>query len=292
MFAKLKTYKYGFFSFLIVLLFMPIGHALMVLNEKLFEHYKFIGAFVIGFIGIISLIIGIIKNKNQFAATLYGLLAGVLVWTGWVEFSFVWIAEKLNVAPLIENGEIATKPEYLVMMSSLGLLLTFLVFFILKQTNCQFFIWVQNLIGLRKYIKQEASSNKPFAILTFIETIVILWTFYIVLLLVYDNDIAGDKHPATYFVAFGSLFWSLYLTLKLIKIQKFDYAIRYAVPTVIIFWNFIEVIGRWDLMKEIWIHPFEHWLENLIILALLVFFIGYYVTEMYVSKTKKIIKPN
>ena len=112
------------------------------------------------------------------------------------------------------------------------------------------------------------------------------------LLLVYDNDIAGDKHPATYFVAFGSLFWSLYLTLKLIKIQKFDYAIRYAVPTVIIFWNFIEVIGRWDLMKEIWIHPFEHWLENLIILALLVFFIGYYVTEMYVSKTKKIIKPN
>ena len=123
------------------------------------------------------------------------------------------------------------------------------------------------------------AQDKFWAGITFIETIVILWTFYIVLLLVYDKQIAGDRHPLTYFVAFGSLFWSAYLSLKLIKIQKFDYAIRYAIPTVIIFWNFIEVIGRWDLFKEIWVHPFEHWIENSIILALLVGFIIYYIIE-------------
>lgn len=288
MFDKIKSFKKGIFSFLIVLMFMPIGHALMVLNENLFETQKFVGAFVIGIIGLISLVMGVIKNHNQAAATIYGLLAGVLVWTGWVEFSFVWMAEKLDVAPLIENGEVTTKPEYLVMMSSLGLLLTILIFFICRQTNCQFFNFFQKVSGLRKHLKQDISPSKTFAVLTFIETIMMLWTFYIVLLLVYDKDLAGDKHPATYIVAFGSLFWSIYLVLNLIKIQKFDYAIRYAVPTVIIFWNFIEVTGRWNLFKEIWIHPFEHWLENLIILTLLLSFITYYIIETYFNHSKKL----
>jgi len=80
-------------------------------------------------------------------------------------------------------------------------------------------------------------------------------------------------------VAFGSLFWSLYLGLQLIKIQKFDYAIRYAIPTAIIFWNFIEVIGRWDFFTEIWVHPKEYWIQNSIIMLLLIGFIVYYIVE-------------
>ena len=93
------------------------------------------------------------------------------------------------------------------------------------------------------------------------------------------KDIAGDRHPLTYFVAFGSLFWSAFLFLKLIKIKKFDYAIRYAIPTVIIFWNFVEVTGRWDMFKEIWVHPFEHWIANSIILGLPIGFIIYYIID-------------
>ena len=289
MIALINTYKKGVFAFIIVLLFMPIGHALMILNEGIFEHQKFIGAFVIGLIGAFSLVWGIIKNHNKSVATIMGLLAGILVWTGWVEFSFVWIAEKLEVAPLMENGEIATKPEYLVMMSSLGLLLTLLVFFVFSNTKCQFFNWFQKVFKLRARISKTGSNSKLTAMVTFIETIMILWTFYIVLLLVYDKDIAGDKHPATYIVAFGSLFWSLYLFLNLIRINKYDYAIRYAVPTVIIFWNFIEVIGRWNLFKEIWVHPFEHWLENSIILFMLLLFSAYYVIENYKQKNKKVL---
>lgn len=281
-----NKYKVGFFAFMIVLLFMPIGHALMVLNEQLFEGSKYIGAFVIGGIGFVCLIYGIKKEHKPSLATMMGMLAGILVWTGWVEFSFMWIAEKLGVAPLMENGEIATKPEYLVMMSSVGLLLAMLIFFFLSNTKCQFFVWFQKIFGIRKQIKTTETKSKLASVITFVETIVILWAFYILLLLVYDKDIAGDQHPATYVVAFGSLFWSLYLYLNLIRIRSYDYAIRYAVPTVIIFWNFIEVIGRWDLFKEIWVHPFEHWLENSIILFMLLFFSVYYYVENYRLKGK------
>ena len=285
--TKINTYKKGILSFLIVLMFMPIGHALMVLNDKILVNQKFIGAFSIGLLGVISLVKGIRKNHKQATATIFGLLAGILVWTGWVEFSFVWIAEKLNVAPLIENGIVTTKPEYLVMMSSLGLLLTLLLFFIFRFTRCQFFNGFQKILGMKDRFKMDGQVSKMTSMTVFIETIMILWTFYIVLLLVYDKDLAGDKHPATYIVAFGSLFWSIYLFLNLIKISKFDYAIRYAVPTVIIFWNFIEVTGRWNLFKEIWVHPFEHWIENSIILILLLAFTAYYIKETYSLNSNK-----
>jgi hypothetical protein len=276
--------KYGIFSFIIVLLLMPIGHALMVLTERFFHTNMLLAAFGIGIAGTSLVFLGIVKDENKKTATLLGLLGGILVWTGWVEFSFVWIAQKLNVSPLMENGEVATKPEYLVMMSSLGLLSVFTMFFLSSQTRCQFFSWFQKVFGIKVRTRMLEKAEKFIAVTTFIETIMILWMFYIVLLLVYDNDIAGSNHPITYVVAFGSLFWSIYLFLRLIKIQEFDYAIRYAVPTVIIFWNFVEVMGRWDLLNEIWVEPTEYVMEVSIIFALFFAFTWYYVKEIKEEK--------
>ena len=108
---KRSSFLIGTFSFLLVLFLMPVGHALMVFNEKILAHNKLIGAAGIGFIGFLLLVWGFKINEKKGFATLFGLLSGILIWTGWIEFSFVWIAEKQNVAPLIENGEIATKPE-------------------------------------------------------------------------------------------------------------------------------------------------------------------------------------
>ena len=285
-----KTYKLaGILSFFIVLLLMPLGHLLMILTETIFKDSKFISAIIIGLIGFGFLLFGVVKNSKAILSSLLGLLAGVLIWTGWVEFSFVWIAERLQVAPLIENGEVTTKPEYLVMLSSIGLLFTILLYFLFTPTGCQFFNWFQKHLRLGKHIKVKHISTKPVALTTFIETIVILWTFYIVLLLVYDKDIAGDQHPITYIVAFGSLFWSMFLLQKLVQIKNFDYAIRYAIPTVIIFWNFIEIIGRWNLLKEIWVHPTEHVFENsLIAILLIVFIVYYYYKNTQINKKKQI----
>lgn len=279
------SFKIGLISFLIVLFLMPIGHTLMVLNEIILKDYKFSGAFAIGFIGFILMIIGLVKNHHRNTATVMGFLAGVLIWTGWVEFSFVWIAEKLNVAPLMDGDEVVTKPEYLVMLSSLGLLLASILLFAFSKTKCTFFAWIQRFFRLKPYIDNGKSSIKPLAITTFIETIMLLWTFYIVLLVTYDNDIAGDRHPATIIIALGSLVWSIYLIFKLLKISKLDYAIRYAIPTVIIFWNFVEIMGRWNLFEEIWVLPIEYILENLTILLALIG-VAFYYLRVRKKKTK------
>jgi len=91
----------------------------------------------------------------------------------------------------------------------------------------------------------------------------------------------GDKHPVAYFVAFGSLFWSLILIWRLLKINNMAYAIRYAIPTVVIFWNFVELLGRWDMFKEIWVEPHKYWLEMGLIL---VTFIGLILFSLYNKK--------
>jgi hypothetical protein len=281
-----KTIFLGLLSFIIVLLFMPLGHALMVLNEVVLHDAQFYGAGIIGILGFVLLLIGIRIKATQTVLTLLGLLAGILVWTGWIEFSFVWVAHKLNVLPLMDGEQIATKPEYLLMPSSLGILGALMLYFVFSQTNCQWFVGIQNLLHTRKQISNQTKPKKPTALVTFIETIMIIWTFYIVLLLVYDTDIAGDRHPITYVVAFGSLAWSGYLITNLIKISRFDYSIRYAVPTVIIFWNFIEILGRWNLFKEIWIHPFDYKLELLLTTMILVSLIGFLIYHARHGKLK------
>ena len=278
----------GVFAFIIVLLLMPIGHALMVLNEQILVGHKYLGAFLMGILGVVIFIIGTFKDSKPTFATLMGLVGGILVWTGWIEFSFVWIAEKNNVAPLMEAGEIATKPEYLVMLSSIGLLLTVCLFYLFSRNNCTFFIWFQKYFRFRdKIVLSQSGFKKPLAVSTFSESIMILWFFYILLLVVYDEQIAGDRHPATFIVGFGSLLWSIYLIAKLIKIQSFDYAIRYAIPTVIIFWNFIEVIGRWDLFKEIWVHPLEYWWQvSLFFIAFAALFVFFIISPKFQRKQK------
>ncbi|KXK35978.1 MAG: hypothetical protein UZ06_CHB003000166 [Chlorobi bacterium OLB6] len=69
--------KNGFFSFLLVLLLMPIGHALMVLNEQLLHTDKYLGAIVIGLLGVGLLVWGIKKITTQLLLPL---------WVFWVEY--------------------------------------------------------------------------------------------------------------------------------------------------------------------------------------------------------------
>ncbi|MFT3884661.1 MAG: hypothetical protein QM724_04300 [Flavobacteriales bacterium] len=193
----------GMLAFVIVLLLMPLGHALMALLEHVFGTAVFISATFIGALGIGLLWWGVARPGRDLHATLLGALGGVLTWTGWVEFTFVWVAGRLGVQPLVENGEVVTRPEYLVMLSSLGLLGTMLMLYIFAPTRCPFFRWIQKRIGLlRKTI--SSAPQRPLAMIAFMEMVILMWTFYLVLLIVYDEQIAGDRHPTTWIVAFGS----------------------------------------------------------------------------------------
>ncbi|MCX6183027.1 MAG: hypothetical protein NT150_13995 [Bacteroidetes bacterium] len=261
----------GIIAFLVVLLTMPLGHAVMIIMEVFFgESYVYAAALVVGLAGVVLFMIGShFKNENK--ATFAGLFAGILIWTGWIEFAHVYIAHRYGVAPLMENGVTVTKPEYLIMPASVGFLATFMIFYTYNsRTGCNFFIWIQKTFRIPVKQGQIPNHKKNYSLITTIETISILWTFYLVLLFAYDNSFFGDRHPVTYFIAFGSLLWSAYLFVYLLKIENLGYAIRYSIPTVIIFWNFVEILGRWNVLNEIWVKPYEYKMEVLSIFIVFV----------------------
>ncbi len=277
----------GLLAFVVVLLTMPLGHTVMILMEKLFGHnHQYTAATLMGLGGMILLFLGS-KMDKETTATWLGFFAGLFIWTGWVEFSFVFYANHLGVPPLMENSEVVTKPEYLIMPSSIGVLLgTLLFFFFNKETRCHFFKWFHRNFNM-KIGKPASGKKRNFATITAMETIYVTWFFYIVLLLVYDKALFGDRHAVTYGVFYGSLVWSLYLFVRLVKFKKIAPAVRYAIPTVIIFWNAVEILGRWQFFDEIWVQPEKYALEmGLIFLA----FVGVSLLTILTPEREKTVK--
>jgi len=87
----------GILAFFIVLLTMPLGHAFMILMEKIFgQEYVYPATTVLGIFGVILLIVGL-KKEKEITATFYGLFAGLCIWTAveilgrWNIFKEIWI---------------------------------------------------------------------------------------------------------------------------------------------------------------------------------------------------------
>lgn len=251
----------GLLAFFIVLVVQALGHTVMIAMENIFgEAYVYQCAFAMGLFGAVLLFIGM-RSSNEVAATWLGFWAGTFLWTGWVEFTYVWAGDFLNVPDLMEPDNPAvpkTKAEYLVMMSSLGILFATLAYFIMnKETKCNFFLWFQRNAGLRTG-KPNPNHERNFAAITALETIYVVWFFYLLLLFMYDESILGERHPVAYAIFALNTIWSVYLFLRLIKFWRVTTAIRYGIPTAIICWNTIEIAGRWHLLNEFWENPDEY----------------------------------
>lgn len=258
----------GLLGFLIVLLVQALGHTVMILMENIFgEAYVYQSATLLGAVGAVMLFIGM-KESGEVAATWLGFFAGTFLWTGWVEFSFVWNAAWLGVPDQMANGEIVTKAEYLVMMSSFGVMMATLAYFVLnKETKCNFFHWFQRRLHMSTG-KPTRGYPRNFAAITALETIYVVWFCYLALLFIYE--ILGDTHPMTYALFFANTVWAVYLLNRLVKFWKVTTAIRYAIPTAIITWNSVELLGRWHMFEEIWIHPEKYLLEMSMVLGAVV----------------------
>ncbi len=267
----------GLLGFVIVLLVQALGHTVMILMEEGFGHeYVYYSATAMGILGAVLLFIGM-KHPEEITGTWLGFFAGTFLWTGWVEFAFVWNAAWLDVVDA--RG---TKGEYFVMMSSLGVMMATLVYFFLnKETKCNFFHWFQRNWGLSTG-KPSRGHERNFAAITALETIYIIWFFYLMLLFFYE--FIGDSGWEARVLFFLNTVWAIYLLNRLVKFWKVTTAIRYAIPTAIITWNSIELMVRWDLFTEVWIEPQKYWLEMSLVFGA---FLIVTVTSMLTPKDTK-----
>lgn len=260
-------------SFLVVLCMMPLGHVLMIVMERNMEptavHWS---AFAMGAIGIAVAAWGVFV-KGDTKQTIMGLLGGLLFWTGWVEFLFQYYANRFGVEPEIENGVVVTKPEYLILPATFGLWAMVMLLYVFSTKNgCNFINWWQKvLFGSRKREIAARAMTHHTSIVTFMEFCMIMWTCYLVLMVCYDKNFLGDHHPVTFVVGIGCLVGAVFMFKRELRIESWGANIRMAIATVIVVWTPVEIMGRVNLFKEIWVEPERY---SGAVWAILVLFVG------------------
>lgn len=260
-------------SFVLVLFAMPLGHALMILMEKFMnEGAMHIAGFALGFVGLLMVIIGVFV-KGDTRQTLWGLFGGLLFWTGWVEFLFLYYARRYGVQPEIEMGKVVTKPEYLIMPASFGMWMMVMVMYTFSTKNgCDFITWIQKVCfrDRRKAIVVQPMTRHT-SIVTFMEINMMLWGLYLLLMFCYDKNFLGDHHLVTFLVGLVCFVGSLFMFKRQLYLASWGANIRMAIATVIVFWTPVEILGRINFFKEFWVEP-EHYAPQMI--AILIVFIA------------------
>lgn len=256
-------------SFLVVLFTMPLGHALMMIMEKTMTvEVLDYSAFLMGLVGLLIVVVGVFV-KGDIKQTILGLIGGLLFWTGWVEFLFQYYAIRWGTQPEIENGEVVTRPEYLILPATFGLWMMIMTLYVFSTKNgCDFINWWQRVLFRSR--KNEIAA-RPMAhhtsIVTFMELNMILWTSYLLLMFCYDKHFLGDHHPVTSIVAAACLLGSIFIFKKQLKLSAWGANIRMAIATVVVFWVPVEVLGRLDFFHEFWVEPEKYVVQMVCILV-------------------------
>lgn len=295
-------------SFLLVLLLMPLGHALMILMEHfLSPSVLHVSAFLMGFAGMLIVILGVFV-KGDTKQTLFGLIGGLLFWTGWVEFLFAYYAQRYGVHYDLTQGVVQTttqyvdgigvtsylinglplesydrmalkditgsRPEYLIMPATFGMWMMFMMLYLFcARSGCKFMMWLQDHLGIKNRVELRPMAHHT-SMVTFLELNLMLWSLYLLLMFCYDPVFLGERHPVTIAVAVGCLVGSLFMFKKQFKMVTWGRNIRMSIATVIVFWTFVEVVARNGMLKEIWVDPLNHVGEMVAILLGFVLLLG------------------
>ena len=265
---------------------MPLGHALMIVMDKTMTpeavHYS---AFFMGLAGLVIVVAGVIVRGDT-KQTLCGLLGGLLFWTGWVEFLFQYYTTRWGTQPELENGVVVTRPEYLVLPATFGMWMMVMVLYIFSTKNgCNFINWWQRvLFRSRKNEIAARPMTRHTSIVTFMELNMILWASYLLLMFCYDKNFLGDRHPVTSIVAAGCLIGSIFIFKKQLRLSSWGANIRMAIATVVVFWVPVEVLGRLDFFKEIWVEPEKYTFQ---MVCILVAFVVLLVTVMVAARKSR-----
>ena len=294
-------------SILIILLLMPLGHALMIIMEHMLEptalHYS---ACAMGFVGLVITIWGVFV-KGDTKQTVFGMAGALLFWTGWVEFLLAYYAQRYGVhCDLVGNGVVETateyvngigvhhtytingtpledfsrvelkeirgsRPEYLIMPATFGMWMMFLVMYIFcTKTGCNFIRWIQNHCGVKNHVELRPMAHHA-SIVTFMEWNIMMWGLYLLLMFCYDPVFLGTTHPVTYAIGILCLIGSGMIFKKQLYIGHWGRNLRMSLANVIVLWTAVEIAARNGFFKEIWVDPGNHVAE---MVGILLVFVG------------------
>ncbi len=257
----------GAFAFMAVLGIVPLMHSMLTLIMDGFPpgHETAI-SIGIGVVAVLMVVYGALRNSETLGTWL-GFIAAHLIWSSWIELSFRFNPDYMDMGPLIVNGERILTASLLFVQATVGLLMATLPFFVFnRDTRCNAFLWIQRAVRFDAG-KPASAADRNFARITFLEVLYVIWFCYAVSLFLVDKRFLGPHHPVTYVASFGLILWTFYLLLRLARFTRIMAAIRYSIPTAGLFWTSVEIAHEWGLYDEFWSKPLDYAMEMSIVLA-------------------------
>lgn len=227
---------------------IAIAHIAMVIVNKDYPDFKWDFAMINAIVGFL-LILSTRFMKNDGWQSFFGVLGGNSLWITF-EYGLIYGAERLGVT-YAYNG---SYPEYRIMQWTVGLLIMVFVYLLFQESvRCNFICYLRKKLHLMRGVLATGRIDN-YGPRTAFEYIATTWFFYVLLLFAYDEQLFGAHGKFTYGVFYCSFAVSFYLAYKLLNYDKAGPNIRYAIPTVMIFWNDIEILAKWGMLKEPWVH--------------------------------------
>ena len=227
---------------------IALGHIIMVIINKDYPDFKWTFGQIMAVTGFLCIAATKWMKKDGWQS-FFGVIGGTFMWTAF-EYGLIYGSERLGVS-YAYNG---SYPEYRMMEWTVGLLVMVSMYLLYQESvRCNFFCYLRKKLHLMRGVLATGKIDN-YGPRTAFEYICTTWFFYILLIVAYDEQIFGAKGKFTYMCFYCSFAVAFYLVYKILNYDKFGPNIRYAIPTVMIFWNDIEILAKWGMLKEPWVH--------------------------------------
>jgi hypothetical protein len=246
----------GILAFLVILSWRPMAHTLtMLMHDNLHGYVRGFTSLAVGAAGVVLMWKGF--KRDEVTASLMGIMAGSLIWTGWAEEGFNSFAYLLGVQPLLWNGNTLLTPG-LLMIEASGIIMLMMLILIgsNKDTQCRMFLWFHRTFRIWPD-KRTPGYKRQFSRIATMEYLFVVWFFYVFNIVIFDPRLLGPEHPVTAMLLLLIFIWGCWLLWKLSKIRQPGPAIRYAIPTVGCWWVLVETSVAMQLFPEVWLRPME-----------------------------------
>jgi len=225
-----------------------IAHIVMVLIEKHNPVIKYDYAWTCAIIGFLTIYMTRWCKRDGWQS-FWGILGGLGLWFAW-EYSLMYGGHRMGVTYTF-NG---SYPEYRIMkFSFMAFIMVFTYLLFQESARCNFIYFLRRKLKLMRGVVATGKIDN-YGPRTAFEYIMITWAGYVLLMIAYDDQIFGPQSWFCYMLFFVSFSVFFYLVYKLLSYDKFGANLRYSIPTITVLWNDVEILAKWGMLKEPWVH--------------------------------------
>lgn len=244
----------GLIGFTVAFLSQWLGHSSFTLIKVIGGEWHYPLSLAVGLAGAAIIWKGL--NKSELTATWMGFAGATLVWVGWFEFTFDFYSKFYAIPPHEAGPGMVSNGSANLLQSTLPILLgMFMVYGLFnRQTKCNLIRWVHRNLRLDPGMPTP-DNGRSYARIAAMETIFVIWACYLFWLYVAYFGVTRTINLAAYGAWFA---WFVYIFVRLLRIPRHAYALRYGIAVGGVGWGLIEMPSHFGMYPEVWLKPVDY----------------------------------